>query len=185
MLAAARISPDATNSAEIRTLRIAVAMHMNWPHLLLSTRGRITRAQWWIGSFLLLIIDGVAVALNRLAGIGLAGVLALVFLVFLLILYCALAVTVKRLHDRNRRGWWILMFPLGFFVLVSMLSEFGEALDSMIYYTLLALALIIAIAAVIELGLRRGTAALNRYGPDPLAKNRSEPRQGSSRESSP
>src|SRR5207344_282259 len=97
--------------------------HVNWPHLLFSTRGRITRAEWWIGSFLLLIIDGIAVALNRFAGISLAVVLALVFL---LILYCALAVTVKRLHDRNRRGWWILMFPLGFVVLVSMLSTFGE-----------------------------------------------------------
>jgi uncharacterized membrane protein YhaH (DUF805 family) len=177
---AARISPGATNSAEIKTLRLAEAVNMNWPHLLLSTRGRITRAEWWTGSFLLLIIDGVAAALNRFAGINLAVVLAVVFL---LILYCALAVTVKRLHDRNRRGWWILLFPLGFVVLVSMLSTFGEDLDPMVYYTLLALALIIAITAVMELGLRRGTPALNRYGPDPLAKNRSDPRQGSSRES--
>lgn len=150
-------------------------MHINWPQLLLGTRGRITRTEWWIGSVVLLVIDGLAAALNRFAGISVAVLLALLFL---LILYCALAVTVKRLHDRNRRGWWILMFPLGFVVLVSILSTFGDDLDALLYYSLLALALIIAVAAVLELGLRRGTAALNRYGPDPLAKPKNEGRQG-------
>jgi uncharacterized membrane protein YhaH (DUF805 family) len=155
---------------------------MNWPHLLLSTRGRINRAEWWIGSCILLIIDGIAAALNRFAAIGFAVVLAVVFL---LILYCSLAVTVKRLHDRNRRGWWMLMFPLGFVVLVSIISTFGEDLDPLIYYAVMAVALIIAIAAMIELGLRRGTAGLNRYGPDPLAKIRGDQRQGGgSRETS-
>jgi uncharacterized membrane protein YhaH (DUF805 family) len=142
-----------------------------------STRGRITRAQWWIGSIILLIVDAVAAVLNRFAGISLAVILGLVFL---LILYCALAVTAKRLHDRNRRGWWILVFPLGFIVLVSLLGTFGEDLDPMLYYSLLALALVVGVAAVLELGLRRGTPALNRYGPDPLAKIRSDPRQANS-----
>jgi uncharacterized membrane protein YhaH (DUF805 family) len=144
---------------------------------LLSTRGRITRTEWWIGTIILLIIDGIAAALNRLAGISSLAVL--LALVFLLILYCALAVTVKRLHDRDRRGWWILMFPLGFVVLVSVLGTFGDDLDPMLYYTLLALTLIIAAAAVMELGLRQGTAATNRYGADPLAKVRTDPRQSS------
>jgi uncharacterized membrane protein YhaH (DUF805 family) len=103
--------------------------------------------------------------LNRFAGIHFA-----VAILFLLILYCALAVTVKRLHDRDRRGWWILMFPLGFVVVLSVLTTFGDELDSLLYAALLAVALIIAVGAVLELGLRRGTAALNRYGPDPLAK---------------
>ena len=93
---------------------------MNWPYLMFGTRGRITRAQWWIGSLILLIVAAVAAVLNRFAGISLAVIL---WLVFLLILYCALAVTVKRLHDRNRRGWWILVFPLGFIVLVSLLRR--------------------------------------------------------------
>ena len=144
---------------------------------MLSTRGRITRTEWWIGTIILLIIDGIAAALNRLAGISSLAVL--LALVFLLILYCALAVTVKRLHDRDRRGWWILMFPLGFVVLVSVLGTFGDDLDPMLYYTLLALTLIIAAAAVMELGLRQGTAATNRYGADPLAKVRTDPRQSS------
>ena len=142
---------------------------------MLSTRGRITRTEWWIGTIILLIIDGIAAALNRLAGISSLAVVLL--FVFLLILYCALAVTVKRLHDRDRRGWWILMFPLGFVVLVSVLSTLSEYLDPMLYYALLALTLIIAAAAVAELGLRPGTAATNRYGADPLAKVRSDPRQ--------
>ena len=146
-------------------------MQINWPHLLLSTSGRITRTEWWIGCIILLIVFGIAAALNWLAGISLAVVL---LFVFLLILYCALAVTAKRLHDRDRRGWWILMFPLGFVVLVSVLSTLSEYVDPTLYYALLALTLIIAAAAVAELGLRPGTAATNRYGTDPLAKVRSD-----------
>ena len=72
-----------------------------------------------------------------------------------------------------------------FVVLVSIVSTFGEDLDPMLYYAVLAAALIIAIAAVIELGLRPGTAGLNRYGPDPLAKIRGDQRQaGGSRDTS-
>jgi uncharacterized membrane protein YhaH (DUF805 family) len=153
------------SQAEGLALPVARVLQINWPHLLLSPRGRITRAEWWIGSVALLVVDAVAAALNRFAGISFVAAL-----LFLLILYCALAVTAKRLHDRDRRGWWILMFPLGFVVLLSVLTTFGDELDPLLYYALLALALIIAVAAVLELGLRRGTAALNRYGPDPLAK---------------
>jgi uncharacterized membrane protein YhaH (DUF805 family) len=160
------------------TLPIARAAQINWPHLLLGTRGRISRADWWIGAVVLLVIDGLAAALNRVAG---ATVAFVVGLVFLLVFYSALAVTAKRLHDRNRRGWWILMFPLGFVVLISLVGTFGEDLDPIVYYGVLGTALILAIAAVIELGLTRGTPGPNRYGPDPLAKIRSDPRQTNGR----
>jgi uncharacterized membrane protein YhaH (DUF805 family) len=156
------------------TLPIARAAQINWPHLLLGSRGRISRADWWIGAVSLLVIDGLAAALNRVAGATVAFALGLVFL---LVFYSSLAVTAKRLHDRNRRGWWILMFPLGFVVLISLVGTFREDLDPVVYYGLLGTALILAIAAMIELGLTRGTPGPNRYGPDPLAKIRSDSRQ--------
>ena len=90
---------------------------MNWPHLLFGLRGRIDRAKWWIASCILIVglaivlklidwFDGEALsaALSRPVAISVAVVLALVSLV---IVYCLLAVSVKRLHDRNRRGWWM------------------------------------------------------------------------------
>jgi uncharacterized membrane protein YhaH (DUF805 family) len=171
-----------------RTPRIAGEAHMNWPHLLFGIRGRINRAKWWIASFILIIIGfvvskaidwfdfaAVAAALNRFAAISLAVVLALVSL---LIVYCLLAVTVKRLHDRNKRGWWILMFPLAPVILASIASAFGEDLEPALDYAVWAVVLIIAIWALIEFGCMAGMAGLNRYGPDPLAKIRGDPRQG-------
>jgi uncharacterized membrane protein YhaH (DUF805 family) len=151
---------------------------MNWPHLLFSIRGRINRAKWWIASCILVIIGFVVSVIDRFnVAISLAVVLALVSL---LIVYCLLAVTVKRLHDRNKRGWWILLFPLAPIILASVVSAFGEDLDPALDYALSGLALIIAIWALIEFGLMLGTAGLNRYGPDPLAKIKGDLRQGGS-----
>jgi uncharacterized membrane protein YhaH (DUF805 family) len=163
---------------------------MNWPHLLFGIRRRINCAKWWIASSILIIIGfvvskvidrfdvaAVGSALNRFAAISLAVLLALVSL---LIVYCLLAVTVKRLHDRNKRGWWILLFPLAPIILASIVSAFGEDLDPALDYALSGLALIIAIWALIEFGSMSGTAGLNRYGLDPLAKIRGDPRQGGS-----
>jgi uncharacterized membrane protein YhaH (DUF805 family) len=175
-----------------RTLRIAGETHMNWPHLLFSIRGRINRSKWWIASFILILIGfvvskvmdwfdvaAVAAALNRFAAISLA-----VVLVSVLVVYCLLAVTVKRLHDRNKRGWWILMFPLAPVILVSIVSAFGKDLEPALDYAAWVVVLIIAIWVLIEFGCMAGTAGLNRYGADPLAKIRVDPRQGGSRESS-
>ena len=161
---------------------------MNWPHLLFGIRGRIDRAQWGIASFILIIVGfvvstaidrfdfaAVAAALNGFAAISLEVILALVSL---LIVYCLLAVTVKRLHDRNKRGWWILMFPLAPVILTSIVSAFGEDLDPALDYAVWAVVAIIATWALIEFGCMAGTAGLNRYGPDPLAKTKSDPRQG-------
>jgi uncharacterized membrane protein YhaH (DUF805 family) len=167
---------------------------MNWPHLLFGIRGRISRAQWWIASLILIIIgcvvskaidwfdfEAVAASLNRSAAISLEIVLALASL---LIVYCLLAVAVKRLHDRNKRGWWILLFPLAPVILASIVSAFREDLGSALDYAVSAVVLIITIWAVIEFGVMSGTVGLSRYGPDPLAKIRGDPRQGGSRESS-
>jgi uncharacterized membrane protein YhaH (DUF805 family) len=161
---------------------------MNWPHLLFGLRGRIDRAKWWIASCILIVVlaivlklidrfDGEALsaALSRPVAISVAVVLALVSLV---IVYCVLSVSVKRLHDRNRRGWWMLLFPMAPPVLFSIISAFGEDLAPVLTYALWAVVLIITVGGFIELGVMPGTASLNRYGPDPRARIRGDPRQG-------
>ena len=161
---------------------------MNWPHLLFGLRDRIDRAKWGIASCILIIVllvdlklidwfdlAALSAALRRFAAISLAVVLALVSL---LIVYCLLAVLVKRLHDRNRRGWWILLFPVVPVVLASIVSALGEDLAPVLTYAAWAIVLIVTIGALIELAVMPGTAGLNRYGPDPRAKPRGDPRQG-------
>lgn len=72
-----------------------------------SFEGRVSRRTWWLYGVAALLGLGVAmVALLRIAGFG-AGVAEAV--TNLLLLWPALAVSVKRWHDRDRPGWWVLI----------------------------------------------------------------------------
>ncbi|MCK1653142.1 DUF805 domain-containing protein [Bradyrhizobium sp. 149] len=78
-----------------------------------------------------------------------------------------LATAIKRLHDRDRSGWWIIPF----FVLPGLFSQFSDLLpDSnwMLPFSLTASTL--WLWGLVELFFLRGTSGSNRFGPDPLAE---------------
>ncbi len=106
--------------------------------LLLGFRGRVPRRTFWlVGLIGLGLLQTYASLLLDIAGAqprvsdGIAAAL---------VAWPAAAITVKRWHDRNRSGWWLL---------VNLLPVVG------MLWTLL------------QCGLLRGTAGDNRYGPDP------------------
>lgn len=77
------------------------------------------------------------------------------------LLWPASAVVVKRLHDRNRRGWWGLLLVVGWMLLAGNWSQF----DSLWQWTLgRFLPTVIFIAMLLDLGLFRGTVGDNRFG---------------------
>jgi uncharacterized membrane protein YhaH (DUF805 family) len=86
----------------------------------------------------------------------------------------AIAVFVKRLHDRNKAWWWVLILVVapdlfdfyGFSQTVTLGGENIGGLAQLCGFAGLALSL----WAVAELGFLRGTAGENRFGPDPIAK---------------
>jgi uncharacterized membrane protein YhaH (DUF805 family) len=79
-----------------------------------------------------------------------------------------LAVGIKRLHDRDKSGWWILLFYFGPQVLNGLATAAGE--NEQILSLLLSTAgFALTIWAFVELGCLRGTLGPNRFGPDPLA----------------
>lgn len=93
--------------------------------------GRARRKEYWVFtlvstviSIILGIIDaslGAAMGLDDKDGIGLLGALY-----SLAVLLPSLAVTVRRLHDTGRSGWWILIgiVPcVGFIVLIIFLVQ--------------------------------------------------------------
>jgi uncharacterized membrane protein YhaH (DUF805 family) len=107
---------------------------MNWFLECLSKKyavveGRARRKEYWfftlfycLGLIVLMIVDGITGTLSERAGIGL---LSGVFVLATLVPY--IAVTVRRLHDTDRSGWWILLslIPLigGLVLLVFMLVD--------------------------------------------------------------
>jgi uncharacterized membrane protein YhaH (DUF805 family) len=76
------------------------------------------------------------------------------------------ATSIKRLHDRNKSGWWIVAF----LILPSLLNTLWDWPDSPTLALLVsALALVLGVWGFVELLCLPGTHAPNRFGPDPLA----------------
>lgn len=110
---------------------------MSPQQIFLSFRGRIPRRTWWLyGVAGLLGLGLLSHTLLRVAGLSETQAESLVDL---LLLWPALAVSVKRWHDRDKSGWWVL---------VNLVPMVG------LVWTLL------------ENGLLRGTPRPNRFGDD-------------------
>jgi uncharacterized membrane protein YhaH (DUF805 family) len=139
--------------------------------------GRASRAEYWwfyLGTVIVgIVCAGVDAALGTKDIIGNAANVAL--------LVPWLSVTVRRLHDIDRTGWWLLAFVASF-GLIGLLAVFvggaGQPSGSMAgMFT----AMIVALVAVIVVGItmlvfmiQQGTEGSNRYGPDPYGPDNLE-----------
>src|SRR3981189_2983716 len=98
---------------------------MDCTPLLFSFRGGINRAKYWLAVLIYMVVWTVfsAGCLIWLGGTNIdnlfsfAGAVLLVWLIgFILLIagtWSGLPLGVKRLHDRDKSGWWILLFWLG------------------------------------------------------------------------
>lgn len=73
------------------------------------------------------------------------------------------AVSIKRLHDRNRSGWWMLPFVGA----PGLYTHFGDMLGVLAPYAGL-LVFVLFFWGFIEMACLRGTTGCNRFGADPL-----------------
>jgi uncharacterized membrane protein YhaH (DUF805 family) len=150
---------------------------MDWRSLLFSFRGRINRAKYWLAVLVFVVADAMLGLVGWVLGNGVTFQL-LSFVVNLAVLIASIAVCIKRLHDRDRSGWWLLLFYAGP-VLVAIIGGliFWAAADAVgmdwdwsflgLRFCLLG-GFALAIWGLVEIGCLRGTAGYNRYGPDPL-----------------
>jgi uncharacterized membrane protein YhaH (DUF805 family) len=118
--------------------------------------GRARRAEYWMFALLYLLIylayialgaaTGGTAALGEEAGAAMSPVFMLASVVYVIIVLALLvpsiAVTIRRLHDTNRSGWWWL---------IAFIPILGG--------------LVLLIFAVLD-----GTPGDNRYGPDPKGR---------------
>ena len=121
--------------------------------LLFGFQGRANRAKWWLVALSVFVVEmivfaaiaggaamsgdpqEIASAIGPIAG-------GVIFVMVVLATWIHIAVAVKRYHDRNKSGWWVLIV-------------FLPVIGGLWY--------------LIECGFLRGTPGPNTYGPDPLA----------------
>jgi len=136
---------------------------MDWKYLYTSFEGRINRQPYWIGA---LVLVGALIVINLVLILlaGFAG-LIIVYIISLLVIYPSLAMMIKRFHDRNKSGWWSLIFYIPA-IINGVIS--ASAPDSSLTMITGLITLVVSIWFLVELGFLKGTDGPNDYGPDPL-----------------
>lgn len=120
--------------------------------------GRASRSEFWWFALFICLVNLVCGLILQLFPPVVAGSLSLV--VSLVLLPPNLSVTVRRFHDRNLRGWWLLAPVLT--LLLSILS--GGAAAASLAGNLLSLAMCLCYLAILCMP---GQTAPNRFGPPP------------------
>lgn len=151
-----------------------------------SFQGRIGRKVFWLGYIVPLLIASVVAGVLD-AALGLAAYRGedvmpgdaaqfspVSSLVSLLSIWPSLAGTIKRLHDRDRSGWWIGGFYLlsaifgGVAVMMALTNPSSAAAIGMPIMVGGIVMAAYGIWLLVETGFLRGTVGPNRFGPDPL-----------------
>ena len=133
--------------------------------------GRASRAEFWWFVLLVVVAAVVATVLDSMLGLGHVFLLygPLTLFVVLATLVPNIAVQVRRLHDRNQPGWWLLGFYGPYVLMLILMPSMrggAPAAPTVISGILGLIVLVVAIVLIVFYCLA-GTAGANRYGPDP------------------
>ena len=168
---------------------------MDWTWYLFRFDGRINRARFWLAIpvlfGLMMTVGLLIIAIHGLFGsavpfhIGASDLFKLVdpdvyrtltradlprLLIKLfgtsLVMWVYFAISIKRLHDRDKSGWWMVPF----FAVPGLYNQFADRLpDSPADLPLAIAALGLCLWGFIEMYCLKGSRKTNRFGADPLA----------------
>jgi uncharacterized membrane protein YhaH (DUF805 family) len=142
--------------------------------------GRAPRPELWWYVLGLVIVSIIVSIVESILGIhrmiaGMYGPLSC--LLFLATIVPSIAVGVRRLHDVNRPGWWILLplIPECLMIVMAFATAgavvagggMGAAMGGMAMTGLLGLITLVGAIVVIVFYVMPGTPGENRYGPNP------------------
>jgi len=134
--------------------------NIDFGSLLFGFDGRINRAKYWLAVAIYFVVTliamGLMFALHGMIGMVLMGIIYVVMIV------SGIAVGIKRLHDCDKSGWWLLVF----YLVPGLLSAAAVNMDDSLILNLLSFA--VSIWGLVQLGFLRGTIGPNRFGPDPI-----------------
>lgn len=126
----------------------ALPVRMSYSEIYFSFDGRAPRQIYWIHAILILLLAELIAGylLYRIFGPEPTSRLAYISgtIIWLALLWPSIAIRVKRWHDQDKSGWWVLI------ALVPLIGWIWE---------------------VVALGFLPGTVGPNRYGPDPFEQS--------------
>ena len=143
--------------------------------LLFTWDGRISRRQYWLAVTLHAQFAAAVLAVYALIVSGMrVPALAVAALAALTVLVSNVFTGIKRLHDRDRSGWWLLVFHAapalisGAAFIPFLLGVFDLLGAIATAFAIVLLAFGLLTWGTVELALLRGTAEPNRFGDDPI-----------------
>jgi uncharacterized membrane protein YhaH (DUF805 family) len=175
---------------------------MDWTWYLFRFDGRINRAKLWLAGLIivcwmiflaaLVVTAGSLFGGSRSFGFGIEDLfkivdpasyrslssvdLASLFIKLVgtpLFLWVYFATSIKRLHDRDKSGWWMVPF----FVMPGLYNQFADRLGaSYLSLPFGLLAFVLCLWGFIEMYCLKGSRKTNRFGPNPLAPRDTRPR---------
>jgi uncharacterized membrane protein YhaH (DUF805 family) len=135
---------------------------------LFAFRGRIGRSHYWLltGLYVLVLIAGLigfavlGIVVHAGGGDTTTLVMVPIGIAFVLAMWVAIAaVGVRRLHDRGKSGYWLLLY----YGLPLWTSKHADLEATGLVYLVVMLG--VAIWAFVDLGALRGDTAGNSFGP--------------------
>jgi uncharacterized membrane protein YhaH (DUF805 family) len=134
---------------------------------LFTFKGRAGRAEYWL--IHLMILAAWLFMLLTMYVVMVSGPNAVLFVAPLMLalmivtFWICLALTIRRLHDRGRSGWW----ALAYYVIPQLFYHAAGVIGGNAGVALLSIYVLAAFAILIDLGFLKGTAGPNLYGSDP------------------
>jgi uncharacterized membrane protein YhaH (DUF805 family) len=134
-----------------------------------SFNGRLNRRPYWLMS---LVIVGVT-----FVGYIIVAMFAALLTIFWVLaaplvigfLWAGMSIAVRRLHDRNKSAWWLLLYQglpllLGIVEGLMGVSGGGSGPANLLEFVGFCLSMWV----LVDLGILRGSAGPNKFGDDPL-----------------
>ena len=133
---------------------------------LLSMKGRTSRLGYWRVGLLLTLMMCVVFTVVVFATMLVGRLAAPLALLALPLFWMNLAVSIRRLHDRGKSGWWYLLFFGPIYLTAALSGAEGMSAGA----ALLALpAMALEVWGVVEIGFVRGQDRTNGHGAPPPA----------------
>ena len=155
---------------------------MDLAQTLFGFRGRISRRTWWLWMVPLVLgmLAAVAIVFMHVGKDNIPNVVAYDLssrsVIALLVVYAignwiAVALSAKRLHDRDIRGFWAVIPTLVAIAIIVLQNRgHGGTMEhpSTVVNILSLASAVFSLWLLVQCGFLKGTQGPNRWGPDPL-----------------